>query len=169
MRNQGEGFPGPDGRKGERSVPCDPIESNLILLPQPKPTPTPMPPAQVASTSTPTATPPAAAAAVEPAPSAPATEGAPMAVDPPAYTPAVPSAAAQPAFGQSTSFLSGEALQSTINNMVEMGFPRDQVLRALRVSYNNPDRAVEYLMSVGIAFLKYYVDPDRHSRESLLI
>jgi len=46
-----------------------------------------------------------------------------------------------------STFLSGEALQSAINNMTEMGFPRDQVLRAMRASYNNADRAVEYLMT----------------------
>lgn len=61
-----------------------------------------------------------------------------------------------PASGDS-SFLSGDALQTTIQNMVEMGFPQDQVLRALRASFNNPDRAVEYLMNVSlIKFLYLY-------------
>ncbi|KAJ7687945.1 hypothetical protein B0H17DRAFT_1203303 [Mycena rosella] len=47
-------------------------------------------------------------------------------------------------FGDTSFFPIGEALQSTIPNMVNMGFERDQVLRALRANYNNPHRAVEY-------------------------
>lgn len=52
--------------------------------------------------------------------------------------------------GLGASFLSGEALQATIRNMEEMGYPREQIVRALRASYNNPDRAVEYLLTVRI-------------------
>ncbi|WVO17521.1 UV excision repair protein Rad23 [Cryptococcus depauperatus] len=48
------------------------------------------------------------------------------------------------------SFLTGSALQAATDSMVEMGFEREQVIRALRASFNNPDRAVEYLMSGNI-------------------
>lgn len=44
--------------------------------------------------------------------------------------------------------VSGEHLTSAIANMMEMGFEREQVMKALRASFNNPDRAVEYLMTV---------------------
>jgi hypothetical protein len=45
--------------------------------------------------------------------------------------------------------VAGPALQQAVSGMTEMGFEREQVLRALKASFNNPDRAVEYLMSVS--------------------
>lgn len=44
--------------------------------------------------------------------------------------------------------VTGTQLDSVIQNMMEMGFERDQCVRALRASFNNPDRAVEYLFNV---------------------
>ncbi|KAF8894138.1 hypothetical protein BD779DRAFT_1798037 [Infundibulicybe gibba] len=119
----------------------------VLMVSKPKPTPSPV----TTSSSTP-APPPVQPAAPPPAdvtpaaPPAPATAPTPYEPTTTTATPVAPAAPA-PAFGDMSSFLSGEALQATIANMTEMGFPRDQVLRALRASYNNPDRAVEYLMT----------------------
>ncbi|CAK5281502.1 unnamed protein product, partial [Mycena citricolor] len=105
----------------------------VLMVSKPKPTPTPMP---AASTSTPEVTAPA-----QPAPATAAAPAAPTTAE----TAAAPAPAA--AFGTDSSFLSGDALQSTIANMMEMGFTREEVTRAMRASYNNPDRAAEYLMT----------------------
>lgn len=43
----------------------------------------------------------------------------------------------------------GPERQAAIANMESMGFPRADCERALRAAFFNPDRAVEYLLTVG--------------------
>lgn len=61
-----------------------------------------------------------------------------------------------PSFNDPSAFAVGSAREAAVNSMLEMGYPRDQIDAAMRAAFNNPDRAVEYLLS-GI--------PEQHMQE----
>ena len=54
------------------------------------------------------------------------------------------------------SMVTGDEYEAMIERIAEMGFERSQIMAALQASFNNPNRAIEYLMNVRDNFLKYY-------------
>ncbi|KAG9067861.1 hypothetical protein KI688_011450 [Linnemannia hyalina] len=126
----------------------------VIMVTKPKAAPAPKAAAPAASSTTPVpAATPAAPAA--PTPSAPVAQ-APVEATPAAAAAApvvgenpTPAASAEPAPPTSAdnALLTGTHFETAIQNMMEMGFPREQCMNAMRASFNNPDRAVEYLMT----------------------
>jgi UV excision repair protein RAD23 len=44
----------------------------------------------------------------------------------------------------------GEEVNKAVDEMVNMGFPKEQCIAAMKAAFNNPERAIEYLLSVKI-------------------
>jgi UV excision repair protein RAD23 len=100
-------------------------------------------PAEKTTTSAPAATP--ANPPATSAPDVPAVEAVPAAAPPAAAVAAAPQTAEVPV--SSPGLVVGAELEKAIEELQAMGFPRDQCVAALRAAFNNPDRAVEYLLN----------------------
>ncbi|KAF3930037.1 hypothetical protein ABW19_dt0202150 [Dactylella cylindrospora] len=99
-------------------------------------------PSTPVKSSTPVQTP--AAPVAQPASSS----AAPAVPETPTPAPQAPAAQSTPAtFGDPSSLAVGSAREIAIQQMTDMGFARPDVEAAMRAAYNNPDRAVEYLMN----------------------
>eukprot|EP01103_Thecamoeba_quadrilineata_P003630 TRINITY_DN13390_c0_g1_i1.p1 TRINITY_DN13390_c0_g1~~TRINITY_DN13390_c0_g1_i1.p1 ORF type:complete len:378 (-),score=108.36 TRINITY_DN13390_c0_g1_i1:2-1135(-) len=95
-------------------------------------------PPQTTSTATPTAS------------SQTTTSSAPAHLPAPSQAPApqsqsTPESTAGAYEAAATTLVTGQAYEEMVGRLVELGFERAAVVQALRASYNNPDRAVEYL------------------------
>ncbi|KAK5137011.1 hypothetical protein LTR08_001020 [Meristemomyces frigidus] len=112
----------------------------VCMTSKPKAPPKPVEPATPAQTASTPAPPPA-----------PLSANTGSAAQPPATPSPAPASGATSAdpqsFNDPSALALGEQRAAAIASMEGMGFPRDQIDRAMRAAFFNPDRAVEYLLN----------------------
>jgi len=111
----------------------------VLLVRKPKegsvvPTPT-QPQSQPQQTSTPQSTTPIASTT----PSTPAEK--------PKETPTTSAPKPETPSNAQSNLVMGSEYERSVQQLVDMGFDKEQVTSAMRAAFNNPDRAVEYLMN----------------------
>lgn len=67
-------------------------------------------------------------------------------------TPAGATQPSGPAFGDPSALAMGSAAEGAVAQMEAMGFARSDIDRAMRAAFFNPDRAIEYLLTVRFPF-----------------
>ncbi|KAL4734201.1 XPC-binding domain-containing protein [Aspergillus similis] len=116
----------------------------VCMVSKPKTQPSSQSPSTPAKSVTSTPAPPPA-----PAPSTNTSTSTTSAPVPATPSPAS-SGAAQPSagtFNDPSALLTGSQSEEVINQMMSMGFEREQINRAMRAAFFNPDRAIEYLLN----------------------